>query len=892
MTDREVLPTTVRPRHYALSIFDLNFSEFTYKGTVKIDLDVIGPQPVSEIQLNVREITVTEAAVSLELSKTSSEIKVLDIVHDTKSEIVTLTLSEPVPIEAGRASLTVLFSGFLNNKMAGFYRSKYTDTEGKDSYMYSTQFEATDARRAFPCFDEPALKATFDFSITIPEDLTALSNMPVVSSKIPEDGKKAGEAGSKLKTVSFATTPLMSTYLLAWAVGDFEYIEALTAKSYTGKKVLVRVYTTKGLKRQGEFALENATKIVDYFSELFDIDYVLPKVDLLAVHEFSHGAMENWGLITYRTTALLFDPETSDSKYKKRVAYVVAHELAHQWFGNLVTMDWWSELWLNEGFATWVGWLAIDYLYPDWDVFSTFVTESLQRALDLDSLRQSHPIEVPVKSGLDIDQIFDAISYLKGASSIRMISSYLGVKTFIKGVSRYLKEHAYGNAVTADLWKAVGEESGVDVNTIMAEWITKIGFPVITVSESESGVTLRQDRFISSGDVTPEENQATWWIPLGIYTDDSSASAYSSISSFTNKETVINGLNSASFYKLNKDQTGVYRVNYPSERLAKIGMANDKLSASDKVGLIADASAIALAGLSSTTGILGFLDGLKGEDSYVVWSEIASRLGTLRSVWFEQPEHVTTGLAAFAGSLVSPVVKKLGWDSKPGEGYLDLYLRSLALGVAGSANDKEVVAEAILRFNKYVAGDKKAISPDIRRVVFATVIGTLELSNEQSASAFDAVYEEALNPSSIDGKEIALSALGRTKRPELIKKALDLLLSGKVAVQDVHTLAASLAANGTARWPLWNFIKENWDTIYGALSGNMVVLDLFIRASITSFSSQEAYDDIKNFFADKDTHGYERSLGQALDVIGSVSKWVERDAEPVEIWLKEQGYIA
>ena len=342
------------------------------------------------------------------------------------------------------AVLSIRYAGIMNNSMAGFYRSKYKPTvtpaksvpmDGEHHVMFSTQFESSDARRALPCFDEPNLKATFDVSIEIPEDQTALSNMP-------EKEVKQGKPG--LKKVVFERTPVMSTYLLAWAFGDFEYVEGFTQREYQGKQLPCRVYTTRGLKEQGRFAIENCHQVVDYFSKIFKIDYPLPKMDLLAVHEFSHGAMENWGLVTYRTTAVLFDEKQSDAKYKNRVAYVVAHELAHQWFGNLVTMDWWSELWLNEGFATWVGWLAIDHLYPEHEVWSQFVTEAVQTAQNLDSLRASHPIEVPVRDALEVDQIFDAISYLKGSSVIRMLSGHLGVETFLEGVSAYLKKHAYG----------------------------------------------------------------------------------------------------------------------------------------------------------------------------------------------------------------------------------------------------------------------------------------------------------------------------------------------------------------------------------------------------------------------------------------------------------------
>lgn len=324
------------------------------------------------------------------------------------------------------------------------------------------------------------MKATFDFEIEIPEDQVALSNMP--EKEVKEVQNKKG-----LKVVSFERTPVMSTYLLAWAVGDFEYIEDFTKRKYKGKALPVRVYTTRGLKSQAQYALDHAPQVIDYFSEIFAIDYPLPKADLLAVHEFSTGAMENWGLVTYRTTAVLFDEKASDVKYKNRIAYVVAHELAHQWFGNLVTMDWWSELWLNEGFATWVGWIAVDKFHPDWNIWSQFVTEGMQTAFTLDSLRSSHPIEVPVRDALDVDQIFDHISYFKGSSVIRMLATHLGQEIFLKGVSKYLKDHSYGNATTNDLWSAIGEASGQDINTLMDPWIRRIGFPVLTITEEFAG---------------------------------------------------------------------------------------------------------------------------------------------------------------------------------------------------------------------------------------------------------------------------------------------------------------------------------------------------------------------------------------------------------------------
>jgi aminopeptidase N len=354
-----------------VSLYNLEFGgDWGYEGTVKIDSSV--KSSTDEVVLNVKEIEITAAEV---LGKDAT---LKDATYDKSNERVTVKLTES--ISPGDTTILLKFKGTMNNAMRGFYRAKYkptetpasgTPTDGEHHYMFSTQFEACDARTAFPCFDEPNLKASFEFEVEIPEDLVALSNMP-------EKGTRKGSKDG-LKVVSFEKTPPMSTYLAAWAIGDFEYVEAHTERQYNGKNIPVRVYTTRGLKEQGRFALDHAHKILDYFSDIFDIEYPLPKSDLLAVHEFAMGAMENWGLVTYRTTAVLFDEEKSDARFKNRVAYVVAHELAHQWFGNLVTMDWWNELWLNEGFATWVGWLATDYLHPEWKVWSQFVVRKMPR---------------------------------------------------------------------------------------------------------------------------------------------------------------------------------------------------------------------------------------------------------------------------------------------------------------------------------------------------------------------------------------------------------------------------------------------------------------------------------------------------------------------------------
>ncbi|ANB13452.1 Ape2p [Sugiyamaella lignohabitans] len=895
MTDREILPKDLKPVHYALSVFNIDSQKYTFSGNVVIDFKLVSESSVEAIHLNYRGLKVTKgSALVQQAAKTESTIEVTEISYDEKVEVVTLKLAEPIQPGATKIQVSVDYEAKIWDNMAGFYRSKYKTPEGEDAVMLSTQFESTDARRAFPCVDEPNQKATFDFKITVPENWTALSNMPVVSSKpIDGDGKKAVSAEStasgstSLKVVAFETTPVMSTYLLAWATGDFEYIEAFTDRSYNGKKIPVRVYTTKGLVKQGQLALESAVKIIDLFSEVFDIDYMLPKADLLAVHEFSHGAMENWGLVTYRTTAVLFDELTSDSSYKTRVVYVVAHELAHQWFGNLVTMDWWNELWLNEGFATWVGWFAVDHLYPDWDVFTGFVFESLQGALALDALRGSHPIEVPVRSGLEIDQVFDHISYLKGASTIRMLSTQLTVETFLKGVSNYLKKHAYSNARTADLWASLSEVSGVDVAAAMENWIEKIGFPLLKVQEDENtgDVTVRQDRFLSTGDVSLNENETEWWIPLVI---DSDAKADSS-TILDQREITIPALASGdNFFKLNKDQTAIYRVSYSEERLEKLGKSINRLSAKDKIGLVADTAATASAGVGSTPGLLAFLDALKEEKNYFVWSEILQRLATLRSVFALHSKEVTSGLVKFTEHLITPTLNRLGWEFSKDDDFLTVRLRALIILAGGTVGIKSVVDESISRFNKYKTGDKTVIHPSVKKAIFATVLKYA--TGIELQEAYEVVRKELANPTSVDGRELAAFALGNVQDASLIKSSLGMILSGEVPVQDVHTIGTSLAANPASREQTWEFIKSNWTDVYKKFSSNMVVLDRFVRVVVSQFASEEDYNDISAFFSEKDNKGYDRSLSQALDVIKSKYQWVARETTAVEKWLEDNKF--
>ncbi|KAH8691108.1 peptidase family M1-domain-containing protein [Talaromyces proteolyticus] len=875
--DRDILPDVLKPKHYDLSLFDLELGgSWSYRGTVKIETSIV--RPTQEIVLNANDITVQEARVLADNG--SSLIKASDISWDKKSERVTLSFDKE--LASGDVVLKIDFAATMNDQMVGFYRSKYKsagvpspDTPKVDEfhYMLSTQFQACDARRAFPCLDEPNLKATFDFEIEIPNGLVALGNMPVKS-------ERAGNIPGR-KVVSFERSPIMSTYLLAWAIGDFEYVEALTQRKYNGSSIPIRLYTTRGLKDQAHYALECAHRTVDYFSELFGIDYPLPKSDLLAVHEFTAGAMENWGLITYRTTSVLFDEGSSDERYKNYIAYVVAHELAHQWFGNLVTMDWWNDLWLNEGFATWVGWFAVDHFYPGWNVWSQFVAESVQEAFKLDSLRASHPIEVPVKNAIEVDQLFDRISYEKGSSIIRMLSSYLGQETFLRGVSDYLKKHAYGNATTDDLWSALSKASNQDINAFMDPWVRKIGFPVVTIAGDTGQITVRQSRFLSSGDVKAEEDQTIWWIPLNIKTEQKPSNSMPQ--ALTERSNVVRGIDD-SFYKVNKDQCGFYRTNYPPDRLAKLGESLHLLSMEDKIGLIGDASALAISGEGTTAALLALLEGFTQETSYRVWSQISSSLANLRSV-FASNEIIAAGLKKFTLKLVTPSIKKIRWDVDPKEDFLTGQLRRLLISLAGSAGHEETITEGKRIFHLWACGkDPNAIHPTLRLVIFSLNI------EEGGRVEFDKIKNTFLQTEAADAKEICLSSLGRTKDSELVGEYLDLIFSDHVAIQDIHSGAASLASNSQHRYLLWEYMKTNWDSVVVKISSNNVVFERFLRLGLAKLADGAAARDIEAFFQDKDTGGYDRSLVVVLDSIRADARYKTRDEQSVVEWLQAHGY--
>ncbi|KAI1428301.1 peptidase family M1-domain-containing protein [Xylaria sp. FL1777] len=863
---RELLPTNVIPRHYDVTL-EPDFEKFTFEGKVVIDFDV--QEETQSISLHTIEIDIHSAHIkSGDTTVTSSSA----ITYDDSTQVSKIDLKDAVP--KGKTQLEIKFTGQLNDTMAGFYRSTYKKPDGSEGILATTQMEANDCRRAFPCFDEPLHKANFTITLIADKHLTCLSNMDVAS----ETEVLSEMSGTTKKAVKFNSTPLMSTYLVAFIIGELNYIET---KKF---RVPIRVYAPASSNiEHGRFSLELAARTLEYYEKIFGADFPLPKMDMVAIPDFAAGAMENWGLITYRVVDLMLDEESSGAAMKERVAEVVQHELAHQWFGNLVTMDWWEGLWLNEGFATLMSWLSCNHFYPEWKVWENYVADNLQSALGLDSLRSSHPIEVPVKRASEVDQIFDAISYSKGSCVLRMISTYLGEDIFLEGVRRYIKKHAYGNTQTDDLWAALEDASGKPVREIMSIWTKNVGFPVVQVTENtaENSISVKQNRFLRTGDTKPEEDKVLYPVFLGLRTKTGIDESIT----LTEREGVFK-LPDLDFFKLNANHTSIYRTSYSPERLAKLGQAakDGKLTVEDRAGMLADAGALAVSGYQKTSGVLNLLKGFDTEESFVVWSEIIARVATVQSAWLFEDQAVKDGLEAFVKELISERAHKLGWTFTDKDGHIEQQFKAMLFGAAGMAGDKEIIAAAKDMFAKYKAGNSSAVHPNIRGSVYGMV---LKYGGKEEYDDLLRVFNASTNT---DERNTILRCLGRAKDPELIQRTLDLTLSNEVKSQDIYLPTSGLRSHAEGVEVLFSWLTEKWPEIYKRLSGNPPILGSMVTICTSSFTKPEQLEKVEKFFSNIDTKSFDQPLAQSKDAIRSKISWLDRDRDNVATWVKENGY--
>jgi len=821
------LPVHVKPERYKIFLKP-DLVGFSFEGEETISLTLNKPTHGSsnkEITLHSAEIKIE----SVEFDGVFGKVK-----YNKKAETATFTFLKS--LKSGKGELKIIFKGILNDKMRGFYRSQYGD-----KHLATTQFESTDARRAFPSFDEPSQKAIFDVTLMIPGHTTAISNTLETSVKEHESG---------YKIVEFAPTPKMSTYLLAFIVGEFEYIEGRTKDD-----VLVRVFTTPGKKDQAKFALDVAIKTLEFYNNYFDIDYPLPVLDMIAIPDFAAGAMENWGAVTYRESTLLIDEASSSTANKQWVAMVIAHELAHQWFGNLVTMEWWTHLWLNEGFASFIEYLAIDEIFPEYDIWTQFVSGELADAFSLDALANTHPIEVEVGDPAEISEIFDRISYSKGASVLRMLWKYLGEKDFRDGLRFYLKKHAYSNASTEDLWRALEEVSGKPVGKIMANWTSKPGHPLVTVKQGTGGrLQLIQNRFfISPISKNKSKDTTIWSIPLDGQLMDTKTRSHSS-----------NG-------KLNKGEVSLVRVDYPHSYLKELekDVKAGKLSAPDRLGLIRDSFDLAQSGNSPTTLALELAKSYTDEEDYTVWSELTGQISKVDNLLAY--EDFYPKFQEYGREVYGKVANRMGWEKKKGEKHTDSLLRAMVLYKLGSFGDQATIKKAQSMFGKQV-------EPDLRGVVYNL---TAANGGQKEFDELVKMYKEEENQQE---KDRLGRSLGLFKQKTILQKALEFAISKDVRFQNTLGIISAVWGNPEGRYLAWEFIKKNWKMLKERYAGGHYFTRVFGPAG--EFTRVSDAKDIGAHVKKNPTPEAARTIAQALERIYANAEWLKRDRERMRNFLK------
>eukprot|EP00602_Paraphysomonas_sp_CaronLab_P000533 CAMPEP_0185021724 /NCGR_PEP_ID=MMETSP1103-20130426/4412_1 /TAXON_ID=36769 /ORGANISM="Paraphysomonas bandaiensis, Strain Caron Lab Isolate" /LENGTH=825 /DNA_ID=CAMNT_0027553425 /DNA_START=132 /DNA_END=2609 /DNA_ORIENTATION=+ len=802
--------------------------------------------------LHSKEITVKEA--SYVNKSTGKGPELCEISYHLVDTTLTLGFDDNIPL--GEGTLCIKFDGILNGDMAGFYKSAYTDADGNKQIMASTQFEALDARRAFPCWDEPAIKATFAVTLVVPSNLTAVSNMPEISTCHLSDGKKR---------VIFDTSPKMSTYLLAWAIGQFDYVQGKTKNGVT-----IRVFSPPGRAQHGMFALDTGKRALDFYDDFFQVPYPLPKLDMICCTEFAMGAMENWGLVTYREVDLMIDEEKASSKQRQRVAIVVTHELAHQWFGNLVTMQWWNDLWLNEGFACYMEHFSTDALFPDYRIWEQYTTGAMAAALRLDSLKSSHPIQVPIVRAEEVEQVFDAISYCKGSTVVRMVAAILGPEKFRQGLQQYMQKYQYGNTVTHDLWSSWAEVSGIDIPAIMNTWTEQMGHPSLRVLSEEwtaSSLTieLEQNWFLADGSSSDSDADKIWTIPLTFATSKCVSEA--AVLMTQKRQTFCIPLaGEGDWVKLNAGQQALVRVAHTPAMIDRLlePIRSKTLSPIDRASLLLDAYALAKAGSAPVEGIVRLLRAFEHEDNFTVWSAIQGVLLGLHAMMEQVGGDAYLSYCSFGTRIVKNALSVLGWEHLPTDDHSDKLLRTTVISLLDvfGANDEEIIAEARLRFNKHWE-DPSALHSDFKATVYKIVL------RAGGKEEYERVLKSFYDTDDNSEKKYAMYSLGSTSDLKLKQRTLDWAVkSGDVKLQDffypIGPVGSSLAGAELA----WSYFKENVEFIKEKLAkASPSLMDAVIVNCIGGFSTLEQAEEVESYFKAHPFPKSERRIGQAVESI-------------------------
>ncbi len=813
------LPRTVTPQRYRLRLEpDLTLATFTGESSASVTVH----EPTDAVVMNAAELDISAATVTAEGGPSTPATIEYDPDHDR----VTLRLPETLPV--GPAVVETSFSGILNDKLRGFYRSTFTDDDGNQRVLATTHFESTDARRAFPCWDEPDLKAVFEVSLVVPDDLLAVSSAAAVSDTVGDDGRRE---------VQFAPTMVMSTYLLAFVVGPLEATEPVDVDGTP-----LRIVHPAGKGHLVDFALEAAAFSLRHFEQYFAIPYPGDKLDLVAIPDFAAGAMENLGCVTFREALLLIDPATATRSEQQRAADVIAHELAHMWFGNLVTMRWWNGIWLKEAFATFMELHATNAWRPDWKPWAGF---GLMRsaAFEVDGLESTRSIEYPVVSPADAEGMYDLLTYEKGASVVRMLEQYLGEDVFRDGVRRYLARHAYDSTETTDLWDALEESSRQPVRRIMDSWIFQGGHPLVTAARVNGVLRLGQSRFRYDG----RADATRWAVPVVLRRVGTDVG---DLRVLLDDEHTDVDIGSAEAVVVNANADGFYRVGYePGLRSAIVDLPPGAVDPVERYVLIDDAWAAVEAGASSLRDYVDLAAGFDDEDDLDVWLRLIGSFGTLDHLC---PDPVRPALQRWLTERLRPAFERLGADPLPEEDDRTRELRGAllrALGVLAADPASIELAEAI---------DDRRDSADASLVAAAIQI----VAAHGDADVFADLagrYRDAPTPQLERRYLFALTAFPGAAELDL---TLRMVLDGSIRSHDGASIVARALTHRDHGRRAWDYVEEHWSELEDRFPTNSIS---WMLSGITALSRPADAAAVEAFLAEHPVEPGALTVAQHLE---------------------------
>lgn len=857
------LPDFAMPVHYEL-LLQPNLSLATSQGQVNITLQLLRASDF--LVLHAKNLSLSQVT----LHGAAQGVRVVRWEHLLLHDQVYVSVSGPM-LGGSRVNLSVEFSSTLDRDLVGLYLSSYMIGANETRHVAVTQFEPTSARRAFPCLDEPALKATFDITLVHDPGHTAYANMR------RRDLRPYG--GGSLVASRFERSLRMSTYLVAFVICDYD---ALTSQL---GDVQLRVLVPREQRAQGRFALDIMKRSLQFFNDFFGIRYPMAKLDLVGVPDFGPGAMENWGLITFRMSSLLYDEAVTPVRSQERVASTVAHEMAHQWFGNLVTMRWWDDLWLNEGLATFLEGRCLQWLQPDWRPTELFPCSTTQPALELDALDTSHPVSASVRDPADIDALFDSISYNKGAALVAMLEGFLGHKQLQQGLTQYLSAYRYQSADTADLWDTfTNVTSGqVGVSEVMETWTRQKGFPLVRLSVIEDGqlhATQRRFQLLPADLVT---DVARWHVPLTFVTDDGRQRLL--WMNRTDLDVPLGGP-APIWIKANVNQTGFYRVNYDASNWAalRVQLHRDHraLSAADRASLLDDAFTLARSGELNLSVALDLAGYLRRERDFGPWATALPHLLDLQRMGSDASWLPT--LQEYVLSLLHPVLTDLGWEDTGS--HLDRKLRAEVLNAAVELEDEQVLQEARRLFVLWRNGQQRVVGANLKDVVYRAGV------RRGGRQEWQYCWQRYLSSQVPAEKALLLQALGASTSHWQLQQYLQFSLEpDKVRAQDTHTVLGVVAANTAGHLLTWHFLKSHWDAIYGLFKETTFSLDSILSALLPSFHTEYDYQEVKQFFGQIELQSGRLALDQALERIRSNIFWVEHVEPQLRHWLQQNAQL-